>query len=198
MSTEIALNGPLMEKAVLKATEQVATLSLPLEIKEMKDYQAAIDLAAKIKRTGKSITEYKDGYAKPYYNVYKEINAMFKPSLNELKEKEASLKADMLTFMKAEQKRKDIEQEALDKQALELAQEGEEVIVPVINDLKTTTTVNGASQVRTTKAFEIEDPALIPREYLTPDLTKIKEAMKIQKPIPGVRFYDKETLAIMS
>lgn len=54
----------------------------------------------------------------------------------------------------------------------------------------------GAAFVETWGDFEIEDEAALPREYLIPDRVKIRkvvEAMKRERPIPGVRAWSTTT-----
>jgi hypothetical protein len=73
----------------------------------------------------------------------------------------------------------------------------EEEIIVVPQAPVVVAAVAGA-QIRENWTFEITDESLLPREYLVPDMTKIRgvvKAMKGQTKIPGVRAFDQGTVA---
>lgn len=55
-------------------------------------------------------------------------------------------------------------------------------------------TSQGTSYSKDKTIVEIEDVALIPREYLMPDMPKIRAACKAGKKIPGVKSYEDEDI----
>ena len=64
-----------------------------------------------------------------------------------------------------------------------------EIPPPPISKPAPVRTAHGTSFTREETVVEIEDEKLIPREYLMPNMSKIKPACKAGKKIPGVRTY---------
>lgn len=64
-----------------------------------------------------------------------------------------------------------------------------EIPPPPISKPAPVRTAHGTSFTREETVVEIEDEKLIPREYLMPNMSKIKAACKAGKKIPGVRTY---------
>ncbi len=64
----------------------------------------------------------------------------------------------------------------------------EDVVVPD----GTVATDAGAVQFRSVKKFEVMDVTMLPKEYLLPNETMIREAMKQGKELPGVRYYEEQ------
>lgn len=181
----------------LKTIESKLPLyDIPQTISSVEENATALDLAAKIKKAGKLIEEKMDFYAKPHYNEYKRIRDAFKPYLDMLGEKEKSLKALMLEFHKAEQKRLDEEQKKLEEEALKNAKAGEAVEVAVVNDIKTREAIHGKSTVRQVKKWRVVNLSLVPREYLMVDDAKVKAALKKGKVPEGIEEYIEESMSI--
>lgn len=162
----------------------------------MEEYNSAIDLASKIKRAKAEVEKWRDHYAKPHYDTYKKIREAFRPYIDTLGLKEEQLKKMMTSFIVIEKKRKDEEQKALEEAALAQAKEGEDVIVPVVNDINTVEAVHGKATVRKTKKWRVKDFNKIPREYLMVNDNAVKLAMKKEKEVPGIEFYEEESIAI--
>jgi hypothetical protein len=64
-----------------------------------------------------------------------------------------------------------------------------EIPPPPVSKPAPVRTARGTSYTKEELVVEIEDEKLIPREYLVPDMSKIKAACKSGKKIPGIRSY---------
>lgn len=185
-----------IKTALANIEKKLPSYDLPSSIDTSEQYTEATDLGGKIKKALKDIEKFRDFYAKPHYDTYKKIRENFEPFIKTLKEKEATLKSMMLTFHREEQKRKDAEQAAIEAEALKNAKEGEDIIVPVVNDIKTTEATYGKSQVRVLRKWRVTDIKLVPHEYLEVNKKAIDAAIKSGNLPPGIEQYEEESLAI--
>lgn len=185
-----------IKTAIQNIEKKLPSYDLPSEITSQEEYVAATDLGGKIKKALKDIEGFRDFYSKPHYDTYKNIRQMFEPFVSTLKEKEVALKTIMLAFHREEQKRKDAEQAAIEAKALENAKEGEQVVVPVVNDIKTTEAIYGKSQVRILKKWRVVDITKVPYEYLEVNKKAVDDAIKKGLIPTGIEQYEEESLAI--
>lgn len=136
---------------------------------------------------------------KPFADVVSTINTTTKMHIERMEAAKALLisKLDMYRAAKelkakkeAERLRKEAEaaQAQLDKQAEELGVEAPQVNIPTVAPPKAsaTRTAKGSSFQKKETIVEITDESLLPREYLIPDMVKIRKAAKGGVDIPGV------------
>jgi len=181
--------------ALANIEKKLPDYKLPTEISTAEEYKSATDTGGKIKKAYKDIEKYMKFYSDPHFKEYKRIREQFAPFLSTLKEKETALKSVMLVFHKAEQVRKDAEQKALEAAALENASEGDEVTVPVVNNIATTEATYGKSQVRTLKRWKVTDITLVPHEYLEVNKKAVDAAIKKGITVPGTEQYEEQSMA---
>ena len=84
-----------------------------------------------------------------------------------------------------------------EEKAATLAEQAQTVVAPVQMEAPKLTGIS----TRTVYRFEITDPALVPREYLVVDesrIRKVVQALKSDCQIPGVRVYAEQALAAAS
>ncbi len=143
--------------------------------------QGALDSAGAflqdVKGRAKALEQQRTSVTKPLLDAKRNIDAWFKPAKEALGKLESHLKSAISGYVTAqEQARLAALQAGEHEQALAVEQP----------------TLPTGIQTRTIWRFEIEDAALIPREYLVPDAAKIAahvNAYKSQSQIPGVRAY---------
>lgn len=159
------------------------------------DYSIAGNDLAAIKTKYKELNEMRLDMTRPLDESKKRILELFRKPLAALQLAEIHIKDQMLAFsarIKAEEERKrKITTDAAGAMAVAL----EETFA-----IEITPKASGISEREIWK-YEITDANLIPREWLTPDLTKIGQAVKGAKDmlkIPGVRIYSEKVLAARS
>jgi len=187
---------PDLKKTLATIEKRLPSYDVPEVIETQEDNALALELAAKVKKAKKMITDKREFYAKPFYNEYKRVRKEFARFLDLLDAKEKELKTAMLAFHKKEQKRLDAEQARIDKEALAKAADGEAVEVTVVNDIKTVEGIHGKSTVRKIKKWKVVDITKVPMEYLCVDEKKVKEAIKKGKVPAGIEEYYEDSLAI--
>ncbi len=157
-----------------------------LEIKVPADFDLASDLAKDARTNWKRLDERRTAITKPLLASKAQVDALFKPALSALKAIEDELKAKIGAYTSAP---REAAREAMAESAEQYAAgETPTAIIPEAPHAK------GVS-VTEYWDFEVTDPALVPREYCSPDPAKIKAGIWYAntpktppRPIPGVTF----------
>lgn len=171
----------------------------------------ATSLAGQIKKVVKTIEEARKRYVTPFNEHVKGVNGLAGEIRQPLERAELMLKKS-LTIYATEQElvRRKAEEDArktAEEQQQRLNEEAASAgivapIVPEILQTDVTTTVrttDGTSYMRSTWDFEIVDMSTVPVEYLCPNETKIRAAIRAGiRSIPGMRILEKHTVAIRS
>lgn len=152
-------------------------LNREVVISNQEEYTQAGDVMKLCKNKIKEIDEERKLYTQPLDESKKRIMAKAKSITEPLEKYVEKISKAMGEWYLAEEKRRQEEQKKLEEQAIKEAGDSPDVIVPIVESVKTT-----RGQVSTTTGikyndFEIVDEALIPREYLMVDESKIKEAI---------------------
>jgi len=198
-------------KEITSQSEQVLNVAQSIEIVDDNSLKQATDLVSWIAKVKKSIEEKRQFFVKPLNDQVKRINDMFKNYIKPLEQADTTVRGKILSYRQEQERKRREEEERLRKLAEEeqkrlekqAAKKGIEapppqIVVPTIQAApKTIKSDLGATQVRTVWDFEIEDETKIPREFLQPNITAIRAAVKAGvRNIPGVRIFQKEELAV--
>lgn len=181
-------------KAQVSKVEQSAII---LQINTADDMVLATELLGKIKSVGKLITEKKRSIISPLNLALKNARAFFVPIEEQFNRAEKIVKDKMIAFQEVEIQRAQKKTEIIEKKvesgkmSFDKAAEKIEKIVPQ----KNITTNKGAVQFRTVKDIIIEDETKLPREYLVPNVAKIRKVALEGITIPGVRVVEKQIVA---
>lgn len=177
-----------------------------LDICDASTNEYGIGLLSKIAEGKKKAEALRKLFTDPLNQSLKAINGFFKNLTAPLDEADTIIRNKVLMFRKAEEERarKEAEelQRKLEEEAKKQAEMGNKEVIPpppvVAQTPPTTMTAkNGSATVRKVWDFEIEDEGAIPREYLIPDTTKIRQAIKDGvREIAGIRIFQKETIAV--
>lgn len=177
----------------LQAAEQI-------EVTDAGTYAAALDLGKKIKQVDKMITARKEEITKPMNEALKSARELFKPIEATLEKAEQVVKGKMIAYTREqnriadEQKAKIATKVETGKMSVDTAMKKMEKIEAPEQTVRTET---ARSTIKMLPKFRIVKVSLIPLEYMTPDLVKIKMAVVTQRIIvPGVEFYEEESLSI--
>lgn len=153
----------------------VQHLNIPGDV----SYREAVVLIAEIKEQAKELLLRRDAISRPLRLALKELNELFDPGIKALEEAEQVLKAKVLeanSRMHAE----------ADKLMAEGSESGDHRLI-VRADATRPPDMKGVSIQRTWDGDVVDENAL-PRDYLTPDLKKLKKVTKAghgQVSIPG-------------
>lgn len=163
-------------------------------------YEVALDLGKKIKQVDKMITQRKEEITKPLNEALKSARALFKPLEEATANAEAIVKRKMIGYSQEVQKKADAEKAKLAAR-VEKGTMKAETAVGKMQDIQTVDqtvkTDTARATIRKVAKFRIIDEAAIPREYLTPDMTKIRNAVITQRlTVPGVEFYEEDSMSI--
>lgn len=218
MSASPNLQADAAVVAIEPEKNQLIAFAQSLAIKTAGGYAAAADRLKLVKGLLQKIEEARTRITKPMNEALRQVNAQAKEASAPLIDAEAKIKRAMIAYseeqerIRREEQRKAEEEarrqrEKLEQQAAkalasgkvekaeQLEQRAATVVAPVIQ--REAPKVTGVS-TREVWKFEVTDPALVPREYLTIDEKKIGaivRAMKGDTNIPGVRVWADKSLA---
>jgi len=189
LTQELAPIKSQVSKAVSAATA--------LEIKTADQMTNATDILGKIKTVGKMIKSKKETITKPLNEALRNARAFFAPLEKQFNDAERIVKNKMLDYQRAEMAKATKKTEKIEnkvesgKMSFDKAADKIEEATPE----KTVEANLGAVQFRTIKQVIIEDESLLPREYLVPDMVKIKKVALAGVSIAGVKVVDKQVVA---
>lgn len=167
-------------------------------IETQEDYAKTADLISKLKETGNLLKIKKESITKPLNEALRNARNLFAPIEEQFEKAEIIIKSKILAY-----KRK-VDEEARIKEARIAAQlesgriklETAERKIETIDRIETTTRGKiGEIQVRKVKKVRIINAALIPREYLEPNMVAIRRDSLAGKAINGIEIYEEESVA---
>ena len=192
-TTDISKELVPIKAQVTKAIEAASVLV----IKTADDLTAATTLLGKIKQVGKLITSKKNSITKPLNEALRNARAFFSPVETQYSEAEAIVKNKMIAYQDAQTALAEKEAGKIEKKveagkmSFEQAAEKLDQVTPQ----KNVTTEAGAAQFRKIKEAVIRDEMKLPREYLVPDMVKIRKVALAGVAIPGVEVIEKSVVA---
>lgn len=172
-----------------------------LKIKTAEDMIKATDILGKIKSVGKMVRERMEAPVKKAYQTYKDIkleqDKTFGSFVRDCDEAEKIVKEKMVEYQntqmaKAVKKTENIEKK-VESGKLSFDKAADKIIEATPQ--KSVNAQNGAVQFRTVKEVTIENETKIPREYLVPDMVKIKKVALAGVEIPGIKVVEKQVVA---
>jgi len=151
--------------SIKKALEKLNSLEqqLPKKIQNEKEEKNICLILAETSEIVKNIDTIRKKYSQPVYNLYKKINSLFKPYLEKAKSFDEKIRDLLIEYKQNEKKQKKV---SIQKYEFD----------------------NFIIHYRIDYDIEIEDETKIPRQYLSPDMKKIQEAVKMGiRKIKGVK-----------
>jgi hypothetical protein len=173
------------------------TAANALEIKAAVDLTIATEILSRIKIAGNEIKERKESFTRPATDIMKRARELFAPLEAQYARAEKIVKYKIQAYhekdlIEAQKKTEVIEKKVeAGKMGFDKAAEKIESITPG----KTVEAKTGAVQFRKVKEVIIEDAIKLPREYLVPDMIKIRKVALAGITIPGVKVVEKEIVA---
>lgn len=155
------------------------------------DLQGATVLLSELNRKLDTLKEEKEKVTKPLNEALKQERARFKPYEEALQGAVDQIKDAMKSFIAKEE-------EAKAKALIDLRAGNttatEAIATIAENNTQGAKTTQGAVSFVEVKAFRIIDITKVPHDYLLPNETMIRQAMKEGKPIAGVEYYTEKQI----
>lgn len=153
------------------------------------DFDTSASQVKFIKEVKKEGEKEKKGMTDGIKQSLKRIDAFFKPFFDRIDEAEKEVKIKMDTWLKA--------QEAKEAKLLGDFKSGK-VSVSAFSKKQDSFAVKsgGGASIKNNKVLEITDIKKIPREYMVPDETAIRNALLSGTSVPGAKMAVKKTIAI--
>jgi len=157
-------------------------------------FEKAKSQLIEVKTIKKLVKEKKESITKPLNEALKNARALFKPVEENILKIETYLNSSVLKYnqkLLAEQK---VREDEAAKKMEEANKNNEEINLDKITR-KVENTAEKLNMIRTRKVkkFKIVDETKIPRNFLTPDEVKIRQAMMNDIKVEGVEYYVEET-----
>lgn len=215
MTTPLSLIPPSRDRD--EATERLLARVRTLTVSTREEAEAATDLAKGITVTLKRLDEERRSWTDPLRAQVDRINAEFKAMRRPLEEADETVRAAIVTYRLAEEaaaKAEAARLRELEEQDLAAAenarQAGDQEVADAIvqgvlarpdpHAVAHPAPVRGAfgtGSVRSVWAFEVEDIAQVPREWLTLDEKKVNAAIRNgTRSIPGLLIHETKTAVI--
>lgn len=188
---ENALTVPQETKTQVLTAQQEAN---SLKVTTPDEAERGSELLRAIKDYSKSLTERKETMTRPLMQSLAAVRDLFKPHELDLKDAEKTVKAKLLAYQVEEQARVDAEVAKVLKK-VEGGRMRDDTAAEKLGSIGEVKTIRG-TQLRKVTKIRVVDETAIPREYLTPDMVKITEAVLRQNvDVPGVEKYEEQSLA---
>ena len=193
----VVTNAQTEATTMLAQAQQVAAAVPALSISNAAEYLQAGQGLVEIKSRWKAVEEKRTSLVKPLNDVVKNINAMFKPVLDQWDTTMDVVKRAMLDYQvrEADAQRKALEAAATMAQQ---GQTGQEFHALVAQGSAMPAKLQGITS-RVIWRWKVTDAALVPREYLCVDASKLDAVVKEAKEgvkIPGIEVYREEVIAV--
>ena len=201
-----------VKKALAEYDESIASMVQQADALEVTDEESnvlAVEMAGQIKKLNKAVEALRKKFVEEPKAYAKSVDALAKSYKDRFDRIERGLKTKIAQYQSRVELERRKKEEAARQAAAEaqrkLDEEAEAAgVEPVRLDQmimpepeKVTRTGSGAAYQRKAWTFEIEDEALIPREYLVVDEKAIREAVKAGvRNISGVRIFEENRTVI--
>lgn len=178
---------------VKQQASKALTAATDLQITNQEELNAADEVLKKIKTVGKLIKEQKEAITKPLNESLRNIRDLFKPIEQSHDEAESLVKRKILDYNDAEEAKRKKE---ADKIAAKVESGRMRPDTALTKMAAITEAPKTAHTVRIVRKYRITNELLIPRQYLTVDLTAIRKAVITDGiVVPGVEVYEEKELA---
>ena len=191
-----------IETKEVSVVKQQATKALTaaqeLAIASQEDMVKATDILSKIKTVGKMIKERKEAITKPLMESLNSVRDLFRPIESNHVEAEKIIKTKMLAWQDAEDKRAEAERAKVAARVEKGTMKPETAVEKMeqIQDAPVTTKGKvGTVSTKIIKKYRVTDESKLPREFLTPDMGKITEALKAGQAVPGAEMYEEKVIS---
>lgn len=191
--------------------DRMAVEASALEVRDDQTVGLAVELAAGAKKLAKALEDRRKAVIADPDDFVRSVNRLVKAYRDRLDRIEADCKRAIGGYQaRVEMERRKAEEMArkaaaeaqarIDAEAKAHHVEPVRIEAPIVPQSPTVTrTEAGTGYTKKARAFEIEAPASVPREYCEPSERLIRSAVQSGiREIPGVKIYEKDTVVIRS
>lgn len=175
-----------------KRSNALATKAQGLKVSSIKGVEEANEFLKKIKVAKNYVAERKKSVLDPLNEARKNLLDLFRPIEDQITGAEYSVKRSLLGYKMNIDKKVEGKKEEIAKKVESGKVSYEEGSKKIERQEKKVSSFNTRKQ----RDVEIVDEKKIPREYLSPNIKKIKEDAFNGKDIPGVRVFVKEVVVV--
>lgn len=186
------------DKRIVQVEKEISPIVAKAEsiiIKDEKSMGEAVELLSTVNQRLDAITKEKETITKPANEILKRERARWKPMETMLESAVSVLRKSISTYQTKAKAKADADAAKI----TEKVQAGKISAPTAIRKMGEiegpagkVATGSGSVQFRTEEKFEILDYTKLPWEYLVPDESAIRKAMKEGLKLPGVRYYTEE------
>lgn len=184
-----AVSTSVVISALEKSSKPLIAKLEKLTIATNTEYELAAGYLKSLKAYSKEAEAKEKSITDPIKISIKNTQALFQPFYERVADIEATTKAAMLEFVIAQDEKKTKLEEKFNAGGIKKVS----TYIGKAHELEVST---GKSQIRKVKRLVIENLAVVPREYMMPDETKIKVALLSGKSIPGCKIVEEKTIAV--
>lgn len=172
---------------------------LGLTIKNDEDLALVSDRIKQVKQLEKRVKEEQEKFTQPAKEIISQAKVKYGPFIERCKSWESLLKKKAAEYMSSQQKARQEEEEKLAKR-VEKGTMKEETALRKLESLPESKssfdTGKSSVRMRMIKSIEVVDETLLPREYLMPNMAKLKAAaLQEGKTIPGIKVVEQPSMA---
>lgn len=168
-----------------------------LDIVDSSTMETATEMLSQLNKTSDRITEETEKVTRPLLDALNAERKRWKPSLDLLKESIDIVRTKITKYQTEARRLAQLEEEKIasrigegkGKLKIETAVAKIEKIEQPESKVSTDT---GSISFKTVQKFEITNMAAVPVDYILPNETAIRNAMKLGKKLPGVRYYEEQ------
>ena len=189
-SQEVAIVKQQATKALNAANE--------VKIETQEQYEGATDLLSKIKQVGKMLKERKEEITRPLMDALNSARDLFKPIEQSHAEAERIIKSKMVSYQDEQERIQAIERAKIAARVEKGTMKQETAIKKMEAMPEVPTTAHGKVgmvSTRIMKKLVITDENAVPREYCSPDSTKIKAALDAGKEVLGAKYVEEKVIS---
>lgn len=195
---ELVLNPEAVQQAGEAEEEgkELALCAKELSIVNDVQYEEVAEILKAIKGKINKLEKKRKWFNEPLLEMKRRTDNLFKVPTNSLREAERTIKKAMLAYrQEVDRKRSELEQKARELAANDTAtvEEVHDVLVEAVAQ-SSTPKISGVV-IKKVRKFEISNPSLLPREFLKPDESAIRKAVKDGADIPGVRTWQEDQIS---
>lgn len=181
--------------SIQKSIEPIVTTAASITIVSPQHMTDATELLSLVNKNIDRIEEEREKVTKPLNAALKAENARWKPMRTSLEEARDTIRSKMSLYQTKQKANADKEAAAIAARIKpgkgNLSPEtGVQKIAELDSPSQEVTTDSGSVTFITVKHFEIIDFSKIPDSFKLPNERDIREAMKVNLPVPGVRYYE--------
>ena len=189
---------PKEELTLLKAQTTKATSTVnDLIIDSNESMVKATELLSKIKLVSKLISKEKDKLLIPARTVVDNIRKFFKPFEDSCESAEKILKDKMVKYQTAEEDKARKKIEVIENKVAngKINMEDAEEKISALEVQDKIESKSGSAKFRINKVVNIVDESLLPREFMIPDMVRIRKVALEGYKIPGVEVVEQKIVA---